>query len=130
MALAERLGIHDYPTPAGGCILTDPIIGERILRLLRLRGGLSVREAELALLGRHFLEEDMRLILGRREAENRKRVALARPEDRLFRIAGVPGPVALLVEGRGDRGRVLEVLKRYTPRARHLERVELEEVPR
>jgi len=24
MALAERMGVRHYPTPAGGCLLTDP----------------------------------------------------------------------------------------------------------
>jgi len=128
MRLAEAFGIRDYPTPAGGCVLTDPIIGERLLRLLELRGGLSVREAELALLGRHFIEEGMWLVVGRREAENRKLRELARPGDRIFRLRGVPGPTGLLVEGRGDPDRVREILRRYTPRARNLETVELEEL--
>ncbi|HFC97465.1 MAG TPA: hypothetical protein ENJ40_03260 [Thermosulfurimonas dismutans] len=127
MALAERLGIHDYPTPAGGCILTDPAIGRRILELLSLRGGLSVREAELALIGRHFFEEGFWLIVGRKEAENRRLRELAGPGDRLFRIRGVPGPTGLLLEGRGDLEKVKEILKRYTPKARNLQSVELEE---
>ena len=127
MALAERLGIHDYPTPAGGCILIDPTIGRRILELLSLRGGLSVREAELALIGRHFFEKGFWLIVGRKEAENRRLRELAGPGDRLFRIRGVPGPTGLLLEGRGDLGKVKEILKRYTPKARNLQSVELEE---
>ena len=130
MRLAERFGITDYPTPAGGCILTDPTIGERILKLLSLRRGLSVREAELALIGRHFVEEGFWLIVGRKEAENRRLRELALPGDKLFKIRGVPGPTGLLVEGRGDPEKVKEILKRYTPRARNLPEVELEEVPR
>jgi len=128
--LAREFGITDYPTPAGGCILTDPTIGGRIRRLLALRGGLSVREAELSLLGRHFIEEGFWLVVGRRETENRRLVELARPEDRLFKIRGVPGPTGLLVEGRGDPARVKEILKHYTPKARDLPEVELEELSR
>ncbi|OAQ20175.1 hypothetical protein [Thermosulfurimonas dismutans] len=128
MRLAEEFGITDYPSPAGGCILTDPQIGERLKRLLALRGGLSVREAELALFGRHFIEDGFWLILGRKEFENRRLQELARPGDRLFKIRGIPGPTALLVEGRGEAERVREILKRYTPKARGLPKVELEEI--
>jgi len=128
MRLAEGFGITDYPSPAGGCILIDPQIGERLKRLLALRGGLSVREAELALFGRHFIEDGFWLILGRKEFENRRLQELARPGDRLFKIRGIPGPTALLVEGRGEADRVREILKRYTPKARGLPKVELEEI--
>jgi len=31
IALAEDLGVRDYPCPAGGCLLTDPDIAERIM---------------------------------------------------------------------------------------------------
>ncbi len=128
MRLAEEFGIRDYPTPAGGCVLTDPLIGERILLLLELRGGLSVREAEFALLGRHFIEPGFWLILGRKEYENRRLRELARPEDRLFKLRDVPGPTALLVGGEGDPEKVREILRRYTPKARDKPDVELEEV--
>ncbi|MDQ7038318.1 MAG: hypothetical protein Q9N26_03850, partial [Aquificota bacterium] len=128
MKLAEQFGITDYPTPAGGCILTDLQIGERIKRLLDLRGGFSVREAELSLFGGHFLEEGFWLIVGRKEAENRKLVELAGPEDRLFKLRDIPSPTALLVEGRGDLEKVKEILQRYTPKARGLSQVELEEI--
>jgi len=128
MRLAEEFGLTDYPSPAGGCILTDPQIGKRVKRLLAFRGGLGVREAELALFGRHFVEEDFWLILGRREFENRRLQELARPGDRLFKLRGIPGPTALLVEGRGEAERVREILKRYAPKARGISKVELEEL--
>ncbi len=126
MRLAEEFGIRDYPTPAGGCVLTDPIIGERILKLLKLRGGLSVREAEFSLIGRHIIEDDIWLIVGRKEAENRRLKELAREQDGVFKLKGVPSPVAVLVDGKGDLERVKEVLKRYSPKARGLSEVELE----
>ncbi len=129
-ALPSVSGSPTIPPRPGGCILTDPTIGERILKLLSLRRGLSVREAELALIGRHFVEEGFWLIVGRKEAENRRLRELALPGDKLFKIRGVPGPTGLLVEGRGDPEKVKEILKRYTPRARNLPEVELEEVPR
>ncbi len=128
MRLAQALGVKEYPSPAGGCILTDPVIGERLQKLLKIRGGLSVREAELSLLGRHFVTEDSWLILGRKEAENRRLLSLATPSDRVFRLKGLPSPVALLVGGKGDLEEVKALLKRYTPKARSLPEVELEEV--
>ena len=32
MELAQKYGITDYPSPAGGCVLTDPALGKRIER--------------------------------------------------------------------------------------------------
>lgn len=73
MALAESFGIHTYPQPAGGCILTDPAYAKRAEALMQRRGKsrLTPQDFNLLRLGRHFwTDSGMHVIAGRHEADN------------------------------------------------------------
>lgn len=102
IALAREMGITDFPSPAGGCILADPILSRRIERLY---GGEFVLKAEditipdvrLLLVGRQFiLPGGGWLVLGRVEEENVRLLELAEEGDAVLRIEERPGPVAIL----------------------------------
>jgi tRNA U34 2-thiouridine synthase MnmA/TrmU len=70
MALARELGITDYPTPAGGCLLTDETFARRSKDLF-VHNCADMGALQLLNTGRHFrLSETARLIVGRNEAEN------------------------------------------------------------
>lgn len=98
IALAENLGIKDYPCPAGGCLLTDPGFAKRIKDLMAHRE-LNLNEVELLKIGRHFrIFQEAKLIVGRDERENERLLNLAQENDYLFRPQEIKGPVAL---GRG-----------------------------
>lgn len=97
-ALAQRFGIEEYTSPAGGCLLTDPLFCER-LRDLMEHGPLTFSEIELLKLGRHFrFHPEYKLIVGRDEKENKLLLSLAQPRDLLFFPRGGKGPLGL---GRG-----------------------------
>jgi tRNA U34 2-thiouridine synthase MnmA/TrmU len=53
MELAAKMGIDDYPSPAGGCKLTEPAFSKR-LRDLFTQDSFSLEDIELLKLGRHF----------------------------------------------------------------------------
>lgn len=73
MALAEELGLTDYPAPAGGCLLTDPIYSHRLKELLKHDPDASIRDISLLQIGRHFrLTPTCKAVVGRNEAENEK----------------------------------------------------------
>lgn len=102
IALAAEFGITDFPSPAGGCILADPILSRRIERLY---GGqlalpiadITVADVRLLLVGRQFiLPGGGWLVVGRVEAENDRLLALAAPDDAVLRIVDRPGPIAVL----------------------------------
>jgi tRNA-specific 2-thiouridylase len=95
MELAERFGISDYPTPAGGCMLTDPILSKRIELLLKGDGDVGVEEVRLLSLGRHFRLPGGMLYVGRNEKDNQGIAALAGPGDHTLRARDFPGPVSL-----------------------------------
>lgn len=69
MTLAQEKGITGYPTPAGGCHLTDDAFARR-LKDLFIHGD-DTRALPLLRTGRHFrLSETCRLTVGRRHDEN------------------------------------------------------------
>jgi len=102
IALARSFGIDDFPAPAGGCILADPILSRRIARVYRdefvvTQANMNVGDILLMLIGRQFLLPNRGwLILGRDEKENDRLEALQEPGDIKLWIEERPGPIALL----------------------------------
>jgi len=100
LKMAREMGIEDFPTPSGGCLLTDPVFSRRVKDLL-LRRKLNLNEVELLKVGRHFrLGDGVKLIVGRNRKENEELLRLARPGDVCLRVVKFPGPVGLL---RGEK---------------------------
>lgn len=99
MKLALELGIKNYSTPAGGCLLTDPSFAKRLKDLIKHREA-SLDNIRLLKLGRHFrLSPQAKLIVGRNEKENIQIQEMAVKGDYLFFPAPeLAGPTSL---GRG-----------------------------
>ena len=94
--LAEELGIRDYPSPAGGCKLTEDGFSRK-LRDLMEHEGLGNREmVELLIVARRFrLPGGTSVILGRDQNEN----ALLKSKAHLGTLlasVNCPGPTALI----------------------------------
>jgi hypothetical protein len=102
LALATKFGITDFPTPAGGCILADPILGGRIAELYSRQSVLktaeiTVPDIRMLLVGRQFLLPGGGwLIVGRDEKDNNRLEKLAQPEDAVLLMEEWPGPLAVL----------------------------------
>jgi len=97
MALAEEKGIRNYPTPAGGCLLTDEAFSRRVKDLLDHSVHPTIEDMELLRIGRHFrLNPVTKLIVGRNESENDilEYYGAHRP---LFQPVDFPGPSTLIV---------------------------------
>jgi hypothetical protein len=94
--LAEKLGIKDYPCPAGGCLLTDPVIASRLRDLFACMPDFEMTDIHLLRVGRHFrIQPALKVILGRNEAENNRISFLTKPGFTLFTPANFNGPAAL-----------------------------------
>ena len=66
MALAEEFGVTDYPSPAGGCLLTEVNFGKRLKDLFAHDENATPADCELLKGGRHFrLTETAKLVIGR-----------------------------------------------------------------
>ena len=69
--LAKRFGLVDYPSPAGGCKLTEKGFGNKLKDLLDHEGLGNRRLVELLLIARRFrLPDGTGVILGRDAKEN------------------------------------------------------------
>lgn len=96
IALAEQLGVRDYPCPAGGCLLTDPEVAARLRDLFAHVPGYTHRDLVLLTIGRHFrLNPSLRAVFGRTLEENERLLALAVPGDTLFMPEDFRGPTVL-----------------------------------
>lgn len=116
IALAERFGIVDYPSPAGGCKLTEAGFGRKLKDLLEHEGLRNRRLVELLSMARRFrLPGGTGVVLGRDRTEN---AVLKSSGDLGIVIApvNVPGPAALIPELKSsdDLALALELVCAYS----------------
>ena len=97
MELAAKFGLVEYPSPAGGCKLTEKGFGRRLKDLLDHEGLKERRLVELLNHARRFrLPDGSGVILGRDGRENAILKSSATPTDTLVAPVSVPGPTALV----------------------------------
>lgn len=119
MALADKLGIKEYDTPAGGCLLTMEGFVKKLDDLLQHNKDITDKDIELLKAGRHYrLSSASRLVAGKDDRDNRRLLGLVGPDDILILPRDVPGPVGVL------RGRPSEedLVKALSIMASHLKR--------
>ena len=98
--LAAAHGLTDYPSPAGGCLLTDKGFASRLRDLKNHEGTGDLRLVHLLRRGRHFrLPGGSKCILGRDRNDNQALRDLSEPEDIRIHSVNVPGPTLLLPLG-------------------------------
>lgn len=97
-ALAEQLGVKDYPCPAGGCLLTDKVIAARLQDLFAHQPDYTHTDLVLLTIGRHFrMRPALKIILGRDQGENERIRLLAKGDQALFEPINFRGPTALTI---------------------------------
>lgn len=104
IALAAEFGITDYPSPAGGCKLTEDGFGRKLKDLFDHEGLRNRRLVELLLIARRFrLPNGSGVILGRDRNEN----AVLREEGAngvVVAPVNCPGPTALVTSAGDNAG--------------------------
>lgn len=99
MALAERLGVEEWPQPAGGCCyLTDPNYAVKVFDLFQHGDKADVTREDMVLckVGRHFrVSAGAKVIVGRFEEENAflRNFGGRRPR---LEVDGFEGPLTLI----------------------------------
>lgn len=106
IALAAEFGIVDYPSPAGGCKLTEAAFGRKLKDLMEHEGLADRKLVELLTVGRRFrLPDGTSVILGRDGQEN---ALLKKLPYLIFEPSeNVPGPTALVPSLKSEADRVL-----------------------
>ena len=97
MALATRFGLENYPSPAAGCLLTDPEYSRRLRDYFAHHEDADFNELNLLRLGRHFRATDKTwIIVGRNEEENDKIIRYHHGDDWLFEARDTGSPITLV----------------------------------
>lgn len=119
LELVERFKLVDYPTPAGGCLLTDPGYSRR-LKLLEEDSFLEDEYSNLFHLlkiGRFFrFEKGKYLIVGRQKEDNLKINEYKNYGSYFMRGTNIPGP-HMVAYGELDEDMIefaLELFSRYS----------------
>ena len=115
--LAKKFKLKEIPTPSGGCLLTDPQIGERVLKVIKERRTLNYETSQLLVIGRHFLEEGLWIVLGRNKEENEKIRRIVQNKYRTYTL-DVPAPTAVIVEGNPPEEFIKKLLIKYSKKAK------------
>ncbi len=98
MRLADHYGIHEYETPAGGCLLTYTGYCNKLKDVFEHHPDAQLRHYYLLKLGRHFrLSDRTKLIVGKDSGENDRLEQEIEPSDVFIYPEDTKGPVALLI---------------------------------
>jgi tRNA U34 2-thiouridine synthase MnmA/TrmU len=99
--LAAKLGVKDYPAPAGGCLLTDKGYTNRLRDLFAHQDHCTEAELHLLKYGRHYrLSPETKLIVGRTEKDNENILQYQNPQvDVVIDVKDYPSPIALVPHG-------------------------------
>ena len=130
--LAKKFNLHEYATPSGGCILTDPIFSDRLRKLLLKTDRPDNNDIALIKTGRLFWEEKSAVIIGRNESDNNAiRETYIKESDVIMELADFNGPV-LLIRNFGDNPssesrhkELARILAWYYPRVRQEKEVRI-----
>jgi len=96
MELAKKWKIKSWPTPAGGCLLTDPGFSKRLKKLFEIFPACGGNDVLLLKYGRHFIKDKTKIIVGRNKEENEKIENLAQKGDIIIQMQNYPGPSTLV----------------------------------
>lgn len=94
--LAKRYGLTEFPSPAGGCLLTDPVFSARLRKLIKWRGQLVDKDIELVKYGRNFFESEYWIVVSRNEHETRILEKITLDTDVKITTYEVPGPLTIV----------------------------------
>jgi predicted ribosome quality control (RQC) complex YloA/Tae2 family protein len=125
--LIEEFQIIDFPTPSGGCILTEIEFGKKLKKLLMEIENPSASDYQLLRIGRIFWRDNARIIVGKNAEDNEKLKTIKEKDDILIELVDFMGPMTLVRGAVTDE--VLEEAKKITASySRHTKEVDYRKV--
>lgn len=132
MALAKKFGIKNYPSPGGGCALTQTGFAGRLKELMKHRPDFGVDDARLVGVGRHFFFASPQpanadvggwngnwFVLGRDQEENEFLKNQTKTGDVFVLPTNFPGP-EVLIRGKNISETVIarakELITEFSPK--------------
>ena len=96
LELAKEIGLDDFESPGGGCLLTDENFGKKMFDFIKY-DKFEVKDIPVMKFGRHFrLEDGAKLVIGRNKEENEYLQNINNDKYYHIKTVGLPGPHALL----------------------------------
>ena len=96
LELAKEIGLDDFESPGGGCLLTDENFGKKMFDFIKY-DQFEVADIPVMKFGRHFrLEDGAKLVIGRNQEENAHLQNIDNDKYFHLKTVGLPGPHALL----------------------------------
>jgi tRNA U34 2-thiouridine synthase MnmA/TrmU len=111
LQMAKAFGITKFPTPAGGCLLTDKKYSIRLRDLFAHQAEISERELHLLKYGRQFrTQSGLKFIIGRNKQDNESIQRNYAPQtDVLIKLSQLRGPLGLIPGGNAVHAEILLV---------------------
>jgi hypothetical protein len=98
IALANKFGILDFETPAGGCELTESHFSLKLKHLFEIKENVQADDWSLLKVGRHFhLGDKSKVVISRNEKENSRLDDLVAAGDCIMEPENFPGPTSMIV---------------------------------
>lgn len=94
--LAKKFKIKEYPSPAGGCILTDPNYSQKLFELFKRVPKFTGNDADLIKFGRVFWKDDLLIIVPRDAKECLEVTNLRKRGDVVLEPHNFSGPTVLV----------------------------------
>ncbi|MDI6617277.1 MAG: tRNA 4-thiouridine(8) synthase ThiI [Clostridiales bacterium] len=117
MDLAKKLGINDYPSPAGGCKLTEIEFSRRLKDLFTYEKDFDLKDIEVLKIGRHFRISPLIKLISTRNADEYKLLeSLQKEDDLIFDAVKYSGSTVILRGVPDEKGILLaaEIAARYS----------------
>jgi tRNA-specific 2-thiouridylase len=96
LALAKEIGLEDFESPGGGCLLTDIQFSNRLSEFVK-NDTMKIDDIDTLKAGRHLrLPDGAKLIVGRHKEDNDKLEATKSDKYISLRITDTTGPFCLL----------------------------------
>ena len=107
MELAKEIGLEDFESPGGGCLLTDENFSKKMFDIVK-HDTFEVRDIPVMKFGRHLrLSDKAKLVVGRNKEENEHLQNVDNDKYYHIKTIGIPGPHALLSKSSSDEDKAL-----------------------
>lgn len=110
LSLAKKYNLKDYPTPAGGCLLTQKEFADRLKDLFKHKKTTNSEDIYLLRFGRHFRYKNSKIIVGRNEKDNNQLLKFKKKTDIILEVPDFGSPITIL------QGKELEFAAKLTAR--------------
>ncbi|MCW8837404.1 MAG: 7-cyano-7-deazaguanine synthase [Thiovulaceae bacterium] len=117
LELAKEIGLEDFESPGGGCLLTDENFGKKMFDYIAHENDFEVKDIPVMKFGRHLrLPDGAKLVVGRNKDENGHLQDIDNDKYTHLKTVGIPGPHGLLSKSASESDKALagRIMLAYT----------------